>query len=133
MKAIFIFLTILLFFLLIIFGCRDIFGDRAQAESIVKAPPQASNIFVTSPTPGTIYTPGDTLSVKWIAPTIKKIVIQLYRKSEYKFTIAEKIECTGRFDWFVPIDIPISNHYLFKIINHNNENVFAYSGRFGIQ
>jgi hypothetical protein len=63
----------------------------------------------------------------------EKIDIQLYRKSEFKFTITENLENTGKFDWIVPIDIPLSNHYLVKVINHNNTDVYKFSGRFGIQ
>jgi hypothetical protein len=99
----------------------------------VLAPAEASNIFVSSPIQGTIYNPGDTIGVNWIAPTIKKIDIQLYRKSEYKFIITENLENTGRFDWIVPLEIPLSNHYLVKVINHNNSGTYQFSGRFGIQ
>lgn len=133
MRAFKIILKTLLIFSVLLTGCRQIFGDREQPESIVLAPTEASNIFVSSPIQGTIYNPGDTLSVKWIAPTIKKIDIQLYRKSEYKFTIAENLENTGRFDWIVPLEIPLSNHYLVKVINHNNLDTYQFSGRFGIQ
>ena len=118
---------------LLLYGCREILGDREQPESIVQAPPVASYVFVFSPTQGTIYNPGDTISVKWIAPTIKRIDIQLYRKSEYKFTITENIENTGRFNWIVPIEIPLSNHYQLKVINHINSDTYQFSGRFGIQ
>lgn len=133
MKAIKFTLKSLLIFSVLLSGCRQIFGDREQPESIVLAPTEASNIIVTSPTQGTIHNPGDTLSVKWIAPTIKKIDIQLYRKSEYKFTITEDLENIGRFDWIVPFEIPLSNHYLVKVVNHNNSDTYQFSGRFGIQ
>ena len=133
MKKFKIILKSLLIGTLLLMGCRQIFGDREQPESTVLAPNEASNIFVSSPIQGTIYNPGDTVSVKWIAPTIKKIDILLYRKSEYKFTITENLENTGRFDWIIPLEIPLSNHYLVKVISHNNSGTYQFSGRFGIQ
>ncbi|MCW8803888.1 MAG: GPI anchored serine-threonine rich family protein [Ignavibacteriaceae bacterium] len=133
MKAFKIILKSLLICSILLTGCRQIFGDGTQPESITQAPTEGSNIFVSSPIQGTIYNPDDTISVKWIAPTIKKIDIQLYRKSEYKFTISENLENTGSFDWVVPLEIPLSNHYLLKVINHNNSDTYQFSGRFGIQ
>lgn len=133
MKSITFFLIIQLFSVLVFISCRDIFGDRTQPESIIQSPPDASYIYVSSPTHGTIYNTGDTLNIRWKAPTINTLDIQLYRKSEYKFTITENLENTGRFDWVIPYNIPISNHYVVKIIYHNKKEVFEYSGRFGIQ
>ncbi len=114
-------------------GCRQIFGDREQPESIVEAPIEASNIIIKSPVQGTIWNPGDTIIIKWIAPTIQRIDIQLYRKSEFKFMITKNIENSGRFDWIIPNDIPLSNHYLIKVTSHNNPDIYKFSGRFGIQ
>ncbi|HSW55739.1 MAG TPA: Ser-Thr-rich GPI-anchored membrane family protein [Ignavibacteriaceae bacterium] len=133
MKAFKFTLKSLLIFSVLLSGCRQIFGEREQSESIVSAPTEAANIIVTSPAHGTIWNPGDTISIKWIAPTIKKLEIQLYRKSEYKFTIIENLENTGQFYWIVPLDITLSNHYLVKVANHNNHHVYKFSGRFGIQ
>jgi hypothetical protein len=133
MKAIKFTLKSLLIFSVLLSGCRQIFGEREQTESIVSAPTEAANIIVASPVHGTIWNPGDTITIKWIAPTIKKLKIQLYRKNEYKFTITENLENTGQFDWIVPLDIPLSNHYLVKVGNHNNHDVYKFSGRFGIQ
>ncbi len=126
-------LKTLLIFSILFSGCRQMFGDRAQSESIVQAPDEASNIFVTSPVHGTVWNPGDTITIKWIAPTIRKMEVQLYRKSEYKFTIIENIENVGKYEWIVPLDIPLSNHYLIKVANQNNHDVYKFSGRFGIQ
>jgi Ser-Thr-rich glycosyl-phosphatidyl-inositol-anchored membrane family len=133
MKAIKFTLKSLLIFSVLLSGCRQIFGEREQSGSIVSAPTEAANINVISPVHGTIWNPGDTITIKWIAPTIKKLEIQLYRKSEYKFTITENLENIGQFNWIVPLDIPLSNHYLVKVANHNNQDVYKFSGRFGIQ
>ena len=91
MKTVIFFLCIILFSLLAIVGCRDIFGDGTQPESIVQPPQEGSNLVVTEPAHGKIWSPGDTIQIKWIAPTIKKIDLELYRKSEYKFLIAGEV------------------------------------------
>ena len=133
MKSLEITFKTLLIYSVLLTGCRNIFGDRDQPESIVQVPIEASNIIVNSPVQGTIWNPGDTISIKWIAPSINRIDIQLYRKSEYKFTIIENLANTGKFDWIVPLDIPLSNHYLIKISSHNIPDIYKFSGRFGIQ
>jgi hypothetical protein len=133
MKTFKLTIKILLIFSILGSGCRQIFGDREQPESIVDAPIEASNIIIKSPAQGTIWNPGDTIVIKWIAPTIQRIDIQLYRKSEFKFMITKNIENSGRFDWIIPNDIPLSNHYLIKVTSHNNPDIYKFSGRFGIQ
>ena len=133
MKSLFLTLKTLLVFSVLLTGCRQIFGDREQPELIVQAPIEASNILVNSPSQGTIWKPGETITINWIAPTIKKIDIQLYRKSEFKFSITENLENSGKFDRILPLDIPLSNHYLVKITSHSNPDIFKFSGRFGIQ
>jgi hypothetical protein len=114
-------------------GCRDIFGDRTQPQSIVQPPDEGSNLSVIEPVQGGIWNPADTIQIKWIAPTIEKIDLQLYRKTELKFNIAINLENSGAYQWIIPLDIPSSNHYLIKVINHNDVDVFKFSGRFCIQ
>lgn len=133
MKTLTFFLCIFLIFLLTINGCRDIFGERTAPESVVNPPEESSNLEVFEPIHGRIWNPGDTLQIKWIAPAIKKIDLKLYRKSAYKFDIASEIANTGIYVWIIPMDIPLSNHYLIRVSNHNNTEVFKFSGRFGIQ
>jgi hypothetical protein len=133
MKTEILILCIILFSLLAVVGCRDIFGERTAPESIVQPPQESSNLVVTEPVHGKIWNPGDTIQIKWIAPTIKEIDLELYRKSEYKFLIAGEISNSGNYFWIIPIDLPLSNHYLIKVSNHNNTDVFNFSGRFGVQ
>ncbi|MGB5529774.1 MAG: GPI anchored serine-threonine rich family protein [Ignavibacteriaceae bacterium] len=133
MKVIILVQIVSVICLTILSGCRQIFGDREQPESIVQVPPDYSQIVVTAPEKGSIWKPGDVIRIKWLATSTKNVDIQLYRKSAYQFTIKENFENTGLFDWSIPFDINLSNHYLVKIINHNNPDVFQFSGRFGIQ
>lgn len=125
--------AILLLLTSLLLECRGLLTDSEPPDSIVQPPIEANNIQVLEPVFSKIYYPGDTLIVKWIAPTIEKINIQLYKKSEYKFTLAENVNNNGNFSWIIPINIPSSNHYLIKIISNNNNNIFKYSEQFGIQ
>ena len=133
MKAISSFVTVSLICFLNLSGCRQIFGDGEQPESIVQVPIESSQIVVTAPVHGTIWKPGDVIRIKWLATSINSIDIELYRKSYYQFSIRENLENTGSFDWLIPVDINLSNHYLVKISNHNNPDTYQFSGRFGIQ
>jgi hypothetical protein len=114
-------------------GCRDIFGDGEQPDSIVQVPNEPEEIIVTSPTRGSIYKPGDVIRISWFANSISNIDLELYRKSDYKFTISDNQKNTGIFDWQIPIDINLSNHYIIKIVNYNNPDAYQFSGMFGIQ
>lgn len=133
MKSLFKLWIFALSSLIILGGCRQFFGDGTEPESIIEATYETSKIVVTNPVYASIWKPGDSLKIKWISNSVSKIDIQLFRKNNYQFTIAENIENTGSFDWQIPIDINISNHYQLKIINHNNPEVFQFSDRFGIQ
>ena len=133
MKAIISSVIVTLICLIIFSGCRRIFGDREQPESIVQVSTESSQIVVTAPIHGSIWKPGDVIRIKWLATSINNIDIQLYRKSSYQFTIRENLENTVSFDWLIPVDINLSNHYLLKIINHDNPDTYQFSGTFGIQ
>lgn len=124
---------IFLFSLLLNFsGCRDLFGDGTQPVSIVQPPVEGSAISISEPVYGTILSPGDTVVIKWIAPTIQKIDLQLFRKSEYKFSLAEEIENDGIFIWKIPFEIQLSHHYRIKVMSHGQSNIYKFSDQFGI-
>lgn len=132
MKAIYLTLKTLLIFSVLLTGCRDIFGDREQPELIVQAPIEGNSINVYEPVWGTVYQPGDTILIKWLAPRIDRLDISLYRKSEFKFTIHTNVENKSKINWIVPSGIPPSNHYRIKISNHNNADTYNFSKQFGI-
>jgi hypothetical protein len=119
--------------LLILVTCRPLIDKTDAPELIIQPPSEANNIKVVQPVFGTIRNPGDTLNITWIAPTISKIDIQLFRKSEFKMTLAENLNNDGEFNWTIPMGFPSSNHYLIKIISNNSENIYNFSGQFGIQ
>ena len=113
-------------------GCRQIFGDGNQPELIVQPPSESSQIIVTSPVHGSIWEKGNVIKIKWIAPRIEKIRIELYRKVDYKLTIARDAENDGICEWTVPNELTASNHYLLKISNQKDARVYNYSGRFAV-
>ena len=113
-------------------GCRDMFDDGTQSVSIVRPPSEGSNIFINAPAYGTILSPGDTVIIKWVAPTIQKIDLQLFRKNEYHFSLAEGIVNDGNFIWKIPFEIPLSHHYRIKVISHIHNHIYEFSDQFGI-
>lgn len=122
----------ILFYLISTNGCRDIFGDREQPISIVQPPLEGANITVIEPTAGSVWNPGDTILVRWLAPTIKRIDIHLFRKAEHKISISNDIENNGNFYWVIPAEIHSSVHYRLKISNHSNSEAYSFSGQFAI-
>ena len=129
----YIFNTIFFSILLLNFtGCRDIFSDETQPQTIIQPPSEGSQLVITDPAYGTIINPGDTILIKWIAPGIKSINIQLYIKSEYKATLDEDVFNNGTYSWKVPFDIQLSHHYRIKILSHTHNSIFKFSDQFGI-
>jgi len=118
--------------LLIACGCRDVIGDGTQPQSIVQPPSEGSKIVVTEPAYGTIFNPGDTIVIRWVAPTIESINLQLFRKSNYKITLVENIQNEGFFIWRIPTNFTFSHHYRIKIISNRNINIYEFSEQFGI-
>jgi hypothetical protein len=114
-------------------SCRQIFGGRDFPESPIPLESDFSEIVVTSPIYGSIWKPGDTLYIKWISSSVKRVNIELYRKSSYQLSIENNIESSGLCEWIIPANINLSNHYLIRVINCDNPDVFEFSGRFGIQ
>jgi hypothetical protein len=113
-------------------GCRDVIGDGTQPQSIVQPPSEGSKIEVTDPLYGTIFNPGDTIVIRWIAPTIESINLQLFRKSNYKITMAENIQNEGYFIWRIPSNFTFSHHYRIKVISNRNSDIYEFSEQFGI-
>ena len=126
-------LILTLILILPIMGCRQIFGEGEQPESIVQPPNEIARIVVTAPKHGTIWQKGDVVEINWIASSIEKLKIQLYRKGDLKLSISSITENDGSYKWTIPNDISTSNHYSFKVSKFNDPEIFDYSGRIGIQ
>ena len=127
------FFVLILFFGLVLFcSCRQLTGEENPPALIIEPPVEANNIQIVEPAFGTVFSPGDTLTIKWIAPTIQKFDIQLFRKTEYIITITENLDNDGKYIWKIPYGFPLSHHYLIKIISHSNVNINNLSEQFGI-
>ena len=132
MKLNFLLAGYFIFFLLNIYGCRDAVGGGNQPELIIQPPSEGSKITVTDPGYDQIFNPGDSIIIKWVAPTIERIDLQLFRKSNYEFTLVEKIENNGIFIWKIPFDITFSHHYRIKIRSNSHSYIYEFSNQFGI-
>ena len=115
-------------------GCRQILEGTTDPGLITPDLERVEKIIVTSPARGDFYAPGDVIEIKWLTSfsSAKKINILLYRKSNLKRTIIESTQNAGSYFWRIPDAIDNSVHYLIKVINNNNPEVFNYSGQFGI-
>ena len=132
MKLSLLLIQILLFCSLILISCRQLVGDENPPELIIEPPAEANNIQIIEPAYGNVFSPGDTITIKWTAPTIQKLDIQLFRKTEYQITITENLNNDGEYLWKIPNGFPFSHHYLIKIISHSNQNIYDFSEQFGI-
>ena len=92
------------------------------------------NIFVSSPSSGAVWKPGNEYEIKWTAMgNIKKVnLILLKKKQYYKIIIADKIESKRRYSWLIPENIPGSVSYQIKIENSDEPELFYYSEYFEI-
>ena len=132
MKLFILYIQIIIFCSLILISCRQLVGDENPPELIIEPPVEANNIQIIEPSYGNVFSPGDTITIKWTAPTIQKLDIQLFRKTEYQITIDENLDNDGEFIWKIPNGFPLSHHYLIKIISHSNQNIYDLSEQFGI-
>lgn len=132
MKSMILLIGTIFITLLLTYGCRDVIGDGTQPESIVQPPSEGSKIVVTEPVYGTIFNLGDTIVIRWVAPTIESINLQLFRKSNYKITLVENIQNEGVFIWRIPNNFTFSHHYRIKIISSRKSNIYEFSEQFGI-
>jgi hypothetical protein len=118
----------------LITGCRQLFGGANDPGFITTDYEYVEKIIVTSPARGDFYAPGDKMEIKWLTSfsTISKVNIHLYRKSLLQRTIIEDTQNAGSYFWRIPDVIDNSVHYIIKVVDSNNPEVFSYSGSFGI-
>ena len=118
----------------LITGCRQFIEGSNDPGVIAPDIEHVEKIIVTSPERGDFYAPGDLIEIKWLTSfsSVRKLKILLYRKSSLQRTIIENIQNTGSYFWRIPDVIDNSVHYIIKVVNSNNPEVFNYSGQFGI-
>jgi hypothetical protein len=122
-------------FISLLTGCRQFLEGTPDPGFITPDLRLVDKIIVTSPARGDFYAPGDTLEIKWLTPfsSVNKINIFLYRKSNLQRTIIENTQNAGSYLWRIPGAIDNSVHYIIKVINSSNPEVFNFSGQFGIK
>ena len=132
MKLVFkISFTILLLF--VSFGCRQIFGDRTQTDSIIE-PTEVNSILITQPEYGSEFKQGDEMYINWVSSgEVSSVDIILYKKNELIMKIAEAVPNNKEFNWRIPVNLKSSVHYLIYVLNHYNHDEFDISDRFIIQ
>lgn len=88
---------------------------------------------VSSPESEDVYYPGNKVKIEWnILSKMRKMTIQLYRKSDFIMTIAPEVDNTGNFTWTIPADIEQSHHYKVRVSNFDNSTQYADSDVFYI-
>jgi hypothetical protein len=118
----------------LITGCRQLLEGANDPGFITTDLEPVEKIIVTSPARGVFYAPGDLIEIKWLTSfsTVSKLNILLYRKSVLQRTIIADTRNAGSYFWRIPDVIDNSVHYIIKVVNSNNPEVFNYSGQFGI-
>jgi len=115
-------------------GCRQLFGGANDPGFITTNFEYVEKIIVTSPARGDFYAPGDLIEIKWLTSfsSISSLNIHLYRKSLLQRTIIEDTQNASSYFWRIPDVIDNSVHYIIKVVDSNNPEVFNSSGRFTI-
>ena len=110
-------------------SCRDILQEPLHIEQ----PRMAQVLKVYSPVTGDVFYNRDTVVVKWkVLSKMKYANLKLYKKSDYRMTIASKIPNTGSYSWYIPDFVPQSHHYKIRVADHDEPSRFADSEVFFI-
>jgi hypothetical protein len=115
-------------------GCRQLLEGASDPGFITTDLEPVEKIVVSSPVRGDIYEPGESVQINWVTAfsSFSNIDIYLYRKSNLQRTIIENTQNNGSYFWRIPDVIDNSVQYIIKVVNSDNQEVFNYSGRFGI-
>lgn len=126
-------LTIAWLFILLV-GCEY---DPVEPYTGTGVTPPSSNTAafkIENPKLGEKFFIGDTLKIQWMASNyVKKINLQLYRKTEFKGDILLNAEPNGEFLWEISNELKTSVHYRLKISNSENYEEYQYGNYFVIQ
>ncbi len=91
--------------------------------------------YVISPAAGVTWSPGTTRVIKWASnKNTNPVDIYVVKKKTYYETLVVKdYPNSGSCSWYVPTDIPLSNHYQIRISESGKEGNAAYSEVFFIK
>lgn len=111
-------------------GCRKV--DPVEGDSITENDSDAL-IVINTPRYGETYEPGNVMQIQWEStPSVKRVNIELYRKTELIEVLTTKLQNNGSYKWKIPFLISQSHHYKVKVINTYNAEVYSLSGVFSI-
>ncbi len=130
MRAIIIFVTVLISFIFI--SCRVNSTPGGGGSDLIVSN-VAVDINITSPEASELWKPGTQQLITWnISHEISNVKIELYKKDEYRLTIAENAGSESGFQWTIPNNLPASHHYRIKIINKLKPVEYSFSNYFYI-
>jgi hypothetical protein len=92
------------------------------------------SINILSPKPEETFYMGDYLSIEWVSEEAGNIVeIELYKDSDFYFTIDSYVPNSGSYRWRIPTDISESSSYQIKIKSSSYSEVYGHNiGNFSI-
>lgn len=104
------------------YSCRQsINNEQDTGNGLVDPPPFGPGLNLISPAAGDIWLPGTSSKIRWeVDPNEFKVNILLYRKTEFKFVIAENLDNAGEYLWNIPFGIQQSHHYRIHIVYSEN-------------
>jgi len=130
MKFIIIKIIILMSLTFLVNGCRQIFGDREQPDTITEIT-DVNSINIIQPVYASEFFKGEKMNIEWISSGyISKVDILLFKKDNFITVLANNTRNENSFTWNIPNNLNSSVHYLIHVINHNNSDEFDISERF---
>ncbi|MCZ7603336.1 MAG: Ser-Thr-rich GPI-anchored membrane family protein [Melioribacteraceae bacterium] len=125
--------NLILFFLLILLfaSCRNENYTPTEVNELFDFDPDFEVFH--KPQKGNIFYLGDEIDVEYrVFSNSDFINLYAEKKGSIMFTIAENVPNTGQFKWQTNKQMIPSVHYQIRIVNPNNQDIYALSERFGI-
>lgn len=93
----------------------------------------ASSITVISPKSTSTWSSNNYYTIVWSTlGTIEDVDIELYNGTEFKYSIANRTQNEGIFNYFLPFSVEASYFWRVKITDSDNSSIFSYSPYFEI-
>ncbi|MBY8985077.1 MAG: hypothetical protein KGD65_08430 [Candidatus Lokiarchaeota archaeon] len=93
----------------------------------------ASSITIISPTSSSSWSSNNYYAIMWSTlGTIDFVDIELYNGTEFKYSIVNRTENDGIFNYFLNFSVEAGVIWRVKIIDSDNSSIFAYSPYFEI-
>lgn len=89
-------------------------------------------IQMTAPQGGETLQAGSSFTIEWTDNISENVIIELYKRGNYTYTIAESTPSDGEFFWQIPTNLPSGNDYRIKIRSSETAILFDFSENFTI-